>query len=165
MSIYADKILVALLLSPFVTGCGILERAACGEPCRAEPLPVEGSPDDFTRDRDPQAGVLASPAERCRDSDDVSFTEVSTDGESVDAETWLRERLSPALTDANILTSQFIVECASTDRSAYNVRDWRDVDAVVDLVGELADEDGVAIELAITIGPEPGACPSIGCGV
>lgn len=160
-----ENLLLALLIGPWLAGCGILERAACGEPCTGKPIPVEGSPDDFTRNEDPRSGVEASPVARCQDNDDAMFVLASTDGEDADVEAWVSARLLPALNAAEIRTSWNAVQCESFDRPAYNVLDWREVDAVIDLLGELAEEDGVSIQLAITVGPEPVACPSIACGV
>ena len=160
----ARTVLVALLLSPLLTGCGILERAACGEPCDPDPTPVEGTPDDFTRAQDPQGEVRATPLATCEENSDATFTVVSTAGDAVDADAWANERLLPALAGAEITATQNIVTCGAPGSSADNLLDWREVDAVVDLIGELAEEDAVSVEFTITVAPEPGYCPSIDCG-
>lgn len=93
------------------------------------------------------------------------FTVISTRGDATDVDAWVNMRLLPALRGAEISVSSNVVQCDSFDGLTYNVLDWSEVDAIVDLLGELAQDDGVAVEVAITIAPEPGVCPSIGCGV
>lgn len=62
-------------------------------------------------------------------------------------------RLLPALRGAEISVSSNVVQCDSSDGPTYNVLDWSEVDAIVDLLGELAQDDGVAVEVSITIAP------------
>lgn len=58
------------------------------------------------------------------------FTVVSTDGDATDADAWVNARLLPALMEAEISASWYVVQCEPFDGPTYNLLDWREVDAV-----------------------------------
>lgn len=152
-------------------GCGAFERWACGEPCRAENSPAQGTQADFTLAEQPDLGASVSAPFVC---DTVGEFEtfaatVETHGTDVeiDRDMWIVDRLIPALEARQLYVGQQFADCGpSGDRiPALVSADWALLDAITRTIIETAEEDDVAVEVLLVVEPRLGACPDEACGV
>lgn len=154
-----------------VPGCGAFERWACGEPCRAENLPADGTPADFTLAEQPDLNATVSAPFVC---DTVGEHEtfaatIETHGTDIeiDRDMWIADRLIPELDARELSVGQQLEDCgpAGDPILALVSSDWALLDAITRAIIETAEEDDVAVEVLLVVEPHLGACPDTACGV
>ncbi|MEM6294531.1 MAG: hypothetical protein AAGA54_24875 [Myxococcota bacterium] len=163
-------VLCSFLLSS--SGCGLIERAACGEPCEGGSIPVEGVPADFTlAGRDDEAASISEPR-ACEEEEDVFVTTIEArgDDDEVDTGMWIFDRLVPELQQRGLGVSRGLGRCAHVDGDdalgfRLGTHDWGDMDAIVQTVLDVAAEDDVAVRVVVAAEPEPIYCADVGCGI
>lgn len=162
----ALSILTSLVLAG---GCGLIERAACGEPCEGGIIPAAGEPSDFTLADYEGDGASISDAVPCEDEDDVFVTTIETMGDESKIGTWLADRVAPELQARGLSVSRGLGACVSYEsEGALGLRlgtnDWGDLDAIAQTVLDVAAEDDVAVRVVVAVEPEILSCADVGCG-
>ena len=160
-----------LLLSLPLSGCGLLERAACGEPCTGGVIPSEGERADFTLAGHDDDIATISTADACDEEEDTFVAVIQTKGDDDEIEvgTWLFDRLVPELIERDINVSRGLGRCVHPNREdtlglRIATTDWGDMDPIAETVLELAAEDDVAIRIVVAVEPEILSCPADACG-
>jgi hypothetical protein len=166
---------IVAFTSLLASGCGLIERAACGEPCEGGIEPADGEPEDFTLaglvDED---ATITEPAICEADEDlEVFVFHIQTHGENteVDSSEWVFDRLIPALRDGDgPMPGYGLGKCAGLERAPEEdglrlyVTDWGQLDPLTMAVLDRVREDDVAVTVTIAVEPNIIACPDIGCG-
>lgn len=160
------SILIGLVLTG---GCGLIERAACGEPCESGIVAAAGDPSDFTLAGYEEDGASVSDAQPCEDEDDVFVTTIETTGDDAPVGTWISDRVAPELQARGLSVSRALGACVSFEsEGALGLRlgtnDWADLDPIAQTVLDLAAEDDVAVSVVVAVEPEILACADVGCG-
>ena len=153
--------LATVLVSFLLCGCGLIERAACGEPCEGGIIPAAGEPADFTLAGHEDDRASISDAELCPEEDDVFVATVETMGEDDELEvgTWLFDRLVPELSARGLNVSRGLGSCVHDDRESTSgirigTHDWADLDPIAQTVVDVAAEDDVAVRIVVAVEPE-----------
>ena len=150
-------------------GCGLIERAACGEPCEGGVVPAAGEPSDCTLAGYEDDRASISEAEPCEDEDDVFVTTIETTGSEEQFGTWVTERVAPQLQARGLAVSRGLGACVSFDSEGalgfrLGTNDWADLDSIAQTVLDVAAEDDVEVRLVVAVEPEILACADVGCG-
>lgn len=153
-------------------GCGALERWACGEPCEGGVTPPDGAEADFTlAGQDDERAAISTPS-FCEEIGGETAHVVHVVTRGADTEVgegeWISDRLRPQLAARDLPTGWGVGPCTDpADPEAQGVRlsttTWTDMDAIVQTILELAEEDDVALELTIAIEPVVALCPQDDC--
>jgi len=154
------------------SGCGVLERAACGEPCEGGWEPAAGSAEAFSLGGwESDASRVSTPSD-CQSEygGDVAWIDIATDGAtSPDRQAWITDRLMPELLARDLpLPTRTVGSCFDSEDVALDyslaLSDWSAADPLVDVVLELAEADDIALAVSVGVEAQPISCPDDACG-
>jgi hypothetical protein len=160
-------------IGPFVLLSAIVLPACSSDPfmsdhpCNAKPMPVTGSPADFTLSSQNLSGVLVGQTIPCSMFSDEPGTAiplafagaVKPSGSLIDhLETRLTGPSAPESSLEEIGTGVCIERPQSPATEFVKIGDWKSADAVVQAVADQLRIDNVNGEVLIVIAPQRGSC-------